>query len=143
MTYVPPTSASTPNPASSAHATSTPADWVKGTSKQGNMSIMTTEKRFVIFPKSHLTYREQLKSIPRPTKPKAPTVSSSSDGRVVIDGVVFQFEQDGKKLTRIGGALSISSTAFWTLWTDDRSTQSQLRHPSTSELRRTEVSTNS
>ncbi|EJT45238.1 hypothetical protein A1Q1_06376 [Trichosporon asahii var. asahii CBS 2479] len=61
---------------------------------------------------------------PRPRQPKVPpsiqVLQSSSDTspggsegqkRVVIDGVVFQFEQDGKKLTRIGGMPHRLSTA--------------------------------
>ena len=54
----------------------------------------------------------------RPRTPKVPpqiqvlnsTTTSSPGGgegkRVVIDGVIFQFEQGGKKLTRIGGMSS-------------------------------------
>ncbi|EKD00453.1 hypothetical protein A1Q2_05290 [Trichosporon asahii var. asahii CBS 8904] len=65
---------------------------------------------------------------PRPRQPKVPpsiqVLQSSSDTspggsegqkRVVIDGVVFQFEQDGKKLTRIGGTLHPLSATDSTL----------------------------
>lgn len=38
------------------------------------------------------------------------TTTASADGpkKVVIDGVIFQFEEDGTKLTRIGGELHSS-----------------------------------
>ncbi|WVQ94858.1 hypothetical protein IAU59_001941 [Kwoniella sp. CBS 9459] len=80
--------------------------WVKGKGKGGNMSLMTVEKR------------DQLRIQQKQRKPKLPaqiqmlssTAVSSGDKRVVIDGVIFQFEQDGKKLTRIGEAPSSSGS---------------------------------
>ncbi|WWC64756.1 uncharacterized protein I303_107367 [Kwoniella dejecticola CBS 10117] len=83
-----------------------PANWVKGKGKSGNMSLMTAEKS------------AQLQG-QRQRKPKLPPQiqminsesTSSGDKRVIIDGVVFQFEQDGKKLTRIGDAPSPSNTS--------------------------------
>ncbi|WVW86326.1 hypothetical protein I302_108368 [Kwoniella bestiolae CBS 10118] len=79
----------------------TSSTWVKGKGKSGNMSLMTAERS------------AQLKT-QRQTKPRIPPqiqiinslATASGDKRVVIDGVVFQFEQDGKKLTRIGEAPS-------------------------------------
>ncbi|ORX39403.1 hypothetical protein BD324DRAFT_619574 [Kockovaella imperatae] len=74
--------------------------WIKGTSKGGNLSLMTKEKS------------EHLQSMPKKSRqkrsrvpPHIQTLSSSttSEGqRVVIDGIVFQFEMGGQKLTRIG-----------------------------------------
>ncbi|OCF77646.1 hypothetical protein I204_01643 [Kwoniella mangroviensis CBS 8886] len=85
----------------------TSAVWVKGKGKNGNMSLMTAEKS------------AQLK-VQRRSKPRVPPqiqvinslATSSGDKRVVIDGVVFQFEQDGKKLTRIGEAPSSATGSF-------------------------------
>jgi hypothetical protein len=92
-------------------------DWVKRTSMGGNMSLMTVKKRCVSS-RSHrtveLTSSNVLASQPRPPRrPKVPAqiqVLNSSTGpsgsnRVVIDGVIFQFEEGGAKLTRIGGKL--------------------------------------
>jgi hypothetical protein len=56
-----------------------------------------------------------LASKPRlPRQPKVPpqiqvlnsTSGPSGSNRVVIDGVIFQFEEGGSKLTRIGGKLN-------------------------------------
>jgi hypothetical protein len=58
-----------------------------------------------------------LASKPRlPRQPKVPpqiqvlnsTSGPSGSNRVVIDGVIFQFEEGGSKLTRIGGKLAKS-----------------------------------
>nr|XP_019010480.1 uncharacterized protein I206_04949 [Kwoniella pini CBS 10737]OCF49261.1 hypothetical protein I206_04949 [Kwoniella pini CBS 10737] len=95
------------DPVAGPSSTSAPhANWVKGKGKSGNMSLMTAEKR------------DQLK-VQRQRTPKLPPQiqmiisesTSSGDKRVIIDGVVFQFEQDGKKLTRIGEAPSSTNTS--------------------------------
>jgi hypothetical protein len=61
-----------------------------------------------------LTISNDLASKPRlPRQPKVPpqiqvlnsTSGPSGSNRVVIDGVIFQFEEGGSKLTRIGGKL--------------------------------------
>lgn len=96
-------------------STVTPANqaaWVKNPqSRSGNMSIMTAEKRLVaVYDRTDASAQLQA----RPARPRrAPAhiqtiaSSSSSDGqRVVIDGVVFQFEQGGAKLSRVGGESS-------------------------------------
>jgi len=73
---------------------------------------------------SSLLCSDQLASRPAPPpKPKVrvpahiqvleSTAEASPGGtegkRVVIDGVIFQFEQGGSKLTRIGGELAVTS----------------------------------
>lgn len=93
-------------------STVTPANqaaWVKNPqSRSGNMSIMTAEKRLVA---GHDRTDASAQLQARPARPRrAPahiqTIPSSSGGRVVIDGVVFQFEQGGAKLSRVGGESS-------------------------------------
>ncbi|WVF67259.1 hypothetical protein IAT40_002007 [Kwoniella sp. CBS 6097] len=92
------------------------AGWVKGKGKGGNMSLMTVEKR------------DQLRIQQKQRKPKLPpqiqmlnsTAVSSGDKRVVIDGVIFQFEQDGKKLTRIGESPSSSGSGSGGVFTPTR-----------------------
>jgi len=91
--------------------------WVKKTSKGGNMSLMTVEKRYFHLYEciiAILTNSNVLASKPRlPRQPKVPpqiqvlssTTGPSGPNRVVIDGVIFQFEEGGSKLTRIGGKL--------------------------------------
>ena len=81
------------------------------------MSLMTVEKRYfhlygcII---AMLMNSNVLASKPRlPRQPKVPpqiqvlnsTTGPSGPNRVVIDGVIFQFEEGGSKLTRIGGKL--------------------------------------
>ena len=62
-----------------------------------------------------------LASKPRlPRQPRVPpqiqvlnsTSGPSGSNRVVIDGVIFQFEEGGSKLTRIGGKLHIAGRAL-------------------------------
>lgn len=95
-------------------------EWVKKTSRGGNMSLMTVQKRYVRHICNVGEYvltctRNQLASRPvPPRKPKVPAnvevLHSTSEGsagaetkRVVVDGVIFQFEEGGSKLVRIGG----------------------------------------
>jgi len=93
-------------------------DWVKKTSKGGNMSLMTVKKRYAAFNSvdstAELTVSNVLAAQPRiPRRSRAPAqiqILNSSAGpsgpnRVVIDGVIFQFEEGGTKLTRVGGKL--------------------------------------
>ncbi|WWC91868.1 uncharacterized protein L201_006815 [Kwoniella dendrophila CBS 6074] len=77
----------------------TTLSWVKGKGKSGNMSLMTAEKSAQL-----KTQRQKKSKIPPQIQVITSLATSSGDKRVVIDGVVFQFEQDGKKLTRIGEA---------------------------------------
>jgi hypothetical protein len=92
--------------------------WVKKTSIGGNMSLMTVQKRYAQIPpggaQQSLIHSNVLASKPRlPRQPKVPpqiqvlnsTSGPSGPNRVVIDGVIFQFEEGGSKLTRIGGKL--------------------------------------
>ncbi|RXK41484.1 hypothetical protein M231_01192 [Tremella mesenterica] len=86
-------------------------NWVTKTSKKGNMSLMTVEKS------------QELKSKPRQLKHRHPRIppqiqiftstppssSSADQRRVVIDGVIFQFDEGGQKLVRIGELDSQSS----------------------------------
>jgi hypothetical protein len=93
-------------------------DWVKKTSKGGNMSLMTVKKRYAVLNSfdttAELIISNVLAAQPRlPRRTKAPAqiqILNSSAGpsgpnRVVIDGVIFQFEEGGTKLTRAGGKL--------------------------------------
>lgn len=101
-------------------------NWVKKTSKGGNMSLMTAQKRCVqcvlrggmgLPLSSRMLRSATLASKPRPPRPpKVPpqiqvlnsTAGPSGANRVVIDRVIFQFEEGGSKLTRIGGALPVT-----------------------------------
>ncbi|RSH91402.1 hypothetical protein EHS25_009701 [Saitozyma podzolica] len=77
------------------------ASWVKGTSKGGNMSLMTVEKSKHLKslpPKSRI--RKQ--RIPPSIQVLNSTSTPQGSQRVVIDGIIFQFEPGGTKLTRIG-----------------------------------------
>ncbi|ORY22378.1 hypothetical protein BCR39DRAFT_551688 [Naematelia encephala] len=69
--------------------------WVQARSGNGNLSLMTAQKRGEIQDLAKKTRAEKAK------KRKEETPHSAGQ-RVVIDGVVFQFEQGGAKLTRIG-----------------------------------------
>ncbi|OCF44396.1 hypothetical protein I317_01656 [Kwoniella heveanensis CBS 569] len=112
----PPTAAPASSSSKGAVAGPSGAGWVKGKGKGGNMSLMTVEKR------------DQLRTQQKQRKPKLPpqiqmlnsTAISSGDKRVVIDGVIFQFEQDGKKLTRIGEAPSSSTGGTGGVFTPTR-----------------------
>ncbi|WWD19779.1 hypothetical protein CI109_104243 [Kwoniella shandongensis] len=75
----------------------TTTTWVKGKGKTGHMSLMTSEKRAKL-----LTQRPR--APPQVQVLNSTTATSNGSKQVVIDGIVFQFEQDGKKLTRIGEA---------------------------------------
>ncbi|WOO80996.1 Zinc finger CCCH domain-containing protein 3 [Vanrija pseudolonga] len=92
----PPVEDAAPKPAAES------SNWVKKTSKGGNMSLMTVDKS------------NKLSSRPRPPRPpKVPAhiqvLQSSTDSspggtqgkRVVIDGVIFEFAEDGQKLVRL------------------------------------------
>lgn len=96
-------------------ATGSGEGWVKS-SRRGNMSLMTVEKRCAGQGESSTNLRNHLSSLPPPARhPRVPpqvqvlqstsqsTPGGSESKRVVIDGVIFQFEDGGKKLTRIGG----------------------------------------
>ncbi|KAL7421368.1 hypothetical protein Q5752_004253 [Cryptotrichosporon argae] len=72
-------------------------EWIKGS---GGMSLMTVEKRKQLAAK---------KRVPPQIQPVAST-DSSEGKRVVIDGVVFKFEDGGKKLTRVDDAATASPT---------------------------------
>ncbi|WVR09560.1 hypothetical protein IAU60_006629 [Kwoniella sp. DSM 27419] len=75
--------------------------WVKGKGKMGNMSLMTVEKRDQL-----RTQHQRLPKVAPHIQVLNSLATASGDKRVVIDGIMFQFEQDGKKLTRLGEAPS-------------------------------------
>ena len=99
-----------------------------------------------------LTSRQHLQSLPRATQKRPPKIpphiqilnsSSTSEGqRVVIDGVIFQFEQGGTKLARIGGEF-LASVAFVTRRITFFAKPGPCNaNPKDSSLRRTEIQAN-
>ncbi|BEJ15167.1 hypothetical protein CspHIS471_0409340 [Cutaneotrichosporon sp. HIS471] len=83
--------------------------WVSSTSRGGNMSLMTVQKRKQL---------NNTKPVPRGPanvqmlqSTSESTPSGAESKRVVIDGVIFQFEEGGKQLTRIGELPSAGSSS--------------------------------
>ncbi|KAK8853353.1 hypothetical protein IAR55_004057 [Kwoniella newhampshirensis] len=92
-----PLSSASKAPAATTSISDTNTTWVKGKGRTGNMSLMTTEKRAKL--------RTQRPKPPPQIQVLNSTIAASNGSKqVVIDGIIFQFEQDGKKLTRIGEA---------------------------------------
>ncbi|KLT42527.1 hypothetical protein CC85DRAFT_292032 [Cutaneotrichosporon oleaginosum] len=77
--------------------------WISSTSRGGNMSLMTVQKRKQLNNTKPATSGTSHVQMLQSTSESTPSGTESK--RVVIDGVIFQFEEGGKQLTRIGGDL--------------------------------------
>ncbi|KAK4689230.1 hypothetical protein P7C73_g882, partial [Tremellales sp. Uapishka_1] len=87
-------------------------EWIKGTSKRGNMTLMTIEKSNQLLARPPVPKQRRTRLPPHIQALNSIQTSGGSEGRrVAIDGVIFQFEQGGKKLVRVGDASSPVGTS--------------------------------